>query len=178
MEKELPQCVTLSTPMVLRYEEEDGGAVIGIIHHPLRGPKGIIEAALTDPPHLITRVIWSSMDLPTRLQGVESGVVREDAIVLNDMSQVFSDKTLRFLSAWQYLINTGAVWFADYKLGQAANAMMEEGFLLLGQTEVNGFWREMPGRDDVTQGTPGTTKYVEAMMGPEYLSWLLSSNPS
>lgn len=146
---------------------------IGITHWPLKGPPDVVRDALGNPPQLVTKIVWEQAALPDRLAAVNSGMVSSDHIVSNDMTLVFTEPTLRFLSAWQSLINSHAVWFADYDLGKLASDLIERGYLMAAPNEGTSWHgNTVNSRHMFVAGTPGSAQFVAAMMGAEYAHWL------
>lgn len=183
----IPRAVLITDPherfgepklLEIVVDGEDTSTNVAYQVYQLRGPEHIIRAALDDPPQIVTRLIWTNMTLAERMAFIEEGYANADSVVSDDMTAVFPEKTLRHLSAWQYLVNTGAVWHANGKLGQAAGIMIDDGFLLHAIDPTIGFWGLQRDRESEQQGKPGTRRYVEAMMGPEYLAWLQISQPT
>ncbi|HEY0339988.1 MAG TPA: hypothetical protein VGC34_04225 [Steroidobacteraceae bacterium] len=172
-----PEHTPIMTPIVIeleRDEEDKEKGRIGLMVFPLRGPKETIEQAIGhEPPELFTQAMWEQMTLEKRLAAVNAGAAVGDDIVSTDMTKIFPERTSQFLSAWQYLINTGAVWHADYDLGKMANLLMQNGYCAFGRHRVPGYYDEtLPSRDDVDAGSPGSMRFVELMMGMEYANWL------
>jgi hypothetical protein len=174
---EHPERTPILSPIVIEIEhdEKDGGR-IGLMVFPLRGPKQIIDQALgKEPPALFTQAMWEQMSLEKRLAAVNDGAASGDEIVSTDMTKILPARTMEFLSAWQYLINTGAVWHADHDIGKMANLLMQKGYCAFGRYRVPGYYRDtLPSRDDITPGESGSMRFVELMMGVDYANWLRS----
>ena len=145
---------------------------IALLALPLRGPKEIVDQATRrDPPAIFTRLRWLASELPDRIEASTKKIVNADALVSDNMVEVFPEDTLKWLSAWQYLINTGAVMHANGVYGEFSHTLINAGFCALPPTRVPGFWKMGSSRFDV-RGEQGSMQFVEAMMGPQYAEWL------
>jgi hypothetical protein len=77
--------VPIDEPVVLVGTYEDN-TKIAVLHWPLRGQKEVIECAVSEPPRLITQVMWRSFAMADRMVLAEEGSVVADAVVLDDMT--------------------------------------------------------------------------------------------
>jgi len=173
-----PGTTPLVDPIMFEFERgelEEGEKVRGavrIMAWPLRGPKEVIDVALDGPKPLVTLAAWNAMTLDERMTAEENGAVAPGQIVSTDMTKVLPAETLAWLEAWQYLVNTGAVWHAAGVVGEYAMRLIERGFLAYGPRRVPGAYHPVLGRHDVPAGEKGHLAYIGALMGPEYREWV------
>jgi hypothetical protein len=144
-----------------------------VLRWPLCASQEIAARIASKPPAFVTKLMWEGMPLETRVLGIEAGDIEASGIVETDMTKVFTQRALDYLSAWQNVVNTGAIWHCDGFLGKAAAVLISEGFLLHSAEKTIGYYDlENETRNSEQPGRPGTEGFVRAMMGPEYLQWL------
>lgn len=132
---------------------------------------------------LATGAMWASESLE-RKQAVLTDAGMDPALAHEtEIMRVLTPEALDTLLGWQKQINTGGAFAVSLTIGETAEGLIARGYLMLPPHAITvpvNHQAEVPeghyhGRDEVTQGTPGSAGYVRAMMGPAYHAWLLSN---
>ncbi len=131
-----------------------------------------LAGLMANPQPLLTGLIWEGLTLPERTSmlkelGLETGLIFQESVL-----PVLPEESKQYVLAWQKQINSGAAWSGSLSVGERADGMIEQGFLLHGKETVATQFVEVKGRSKL-EGAPGSTSFVRAMMGRLYLEWLL-----
>lgn len=131
-----------------------------------------VQVLMDQEPLLFTGLMWDGLDMPGRLQLLEKQNSDASIALGGSVLEALPGASLDYIQGWQRVINSGDAWDSSRTVGNQASFLIEEGYTLLGTKGYSGAYCDVPSRDDLPAGKPGTPGFVKAIMGEAYLVWL------
>lgn len=138
-------------------------------------PSPILVSLMQEPPILMTGLEWADMAIAVKVDIMIEVGSPVEAVQDPEILGAMPEETRIWLTGWQQQVNQGTCWNTAGSIGRQADELISDGFILLGKEATKGFYGSaVPGRDDVRSGSPGSPRFVQAMMGDAYLAWILA----
>lgn len=137
-------------------------------------PTDTIRKLMDERPLLITGLVWRGLSVLERRELLEVKDLAADLAMQPGIMDILPAASLTFLQEWQQQINAGHAWHSSETVAQTALWLIGEGFCLAsGESTTDAYGNESVSRYDKPSGKSGTVAFVRAMMGSEYVEWLL-----
>jgi hypothetical protein len=125
-----------------------------------------------DPP-LRTGIEWNALGLAGRVKVAAELQLPSGLAKSLNMVEVLPQEAREYLAFWQRQINSAECAFSAHEIGARAARLLEQGYLLGPRVERTDWTGDrIRPRDRVPPGQPGSYRFVEAIMGPEYAKWI------
>lgn len=138
-----------------------------------QAPDAVQIALFDEPVFLMTGIEWSGLALSGRIEAMIAIDCVASLATEEEVLRVLPEHSLLWLSGWQRQVNDGSCWTSSGSIGRCASDLIDSGFLLLSPRSVRTWLGdELPSREQVRPGRPGSPRFVEHIMGRPYLDWV------